>query len=618
MALPRKYGQTCYQRFSEKGSQLSLLFTAVLPLLLLVSLFYLWSMPLPEVDQVAYLLVLHAGHFPLLVGLPLLLLLASLFWLPSKWFVPSSHILLLLILTALLADTLVYALYRFHLSPFIFDLILRSGKDTFEFSGMLWLTIAAVLVMLLICYGLSVRYLLPRISIGFARRVIAVSLASLLAVHLVHAYQDARYDTDITSLSRHAPLFYGTTAKRFMVKHGLVDASEARRAGQLRRSDVVSSLRYPQSSMQCNPVGRPENILLLVVDSLRADTLSSEWMPHSYDFSRSASRFHQHFSGGNSTLPGIFSLFYGLPANYWDAFYGEQQAPVLTDRLLQLDYQMQIWSAATLVSPAFDRTVFSGVEGIRLQTPGDGSWQQDRQITDDWLAFTDGYDGEQPFFGFLFFSSVHGTNVPPDYPRIEPFWEDVNQLALLFDDGKREPYQNVHRTAAHYVDSLIAEILNDLRARNLLDRTWVVITSDHGEEFNDNQLGYWGHGSNFSDVQLQVPLIIHRPGEAGMDISHRTTHYDFAPTLFQRVLGCGDTAAANYSVGMDLYNPAPRRQFLASSYAEYGVVTDSRIVLASPGGRYLVQDKHLQPTDESVSEVLDGAALLETLSRFYQ
>jgi hypothetical protein len=40
------------------------------------------------------------------------------------------------------------------------------------------------------------------------------------------------------------------------------------------------------------------------------------------------------------------------------------------------------------------------------------------------------------------------------------------------------------------------------------DNTIVIITADHGQEFNENKLNFWGHNGNFTKYQTQVPLII--------------------------------------------------------------------------------------------------------------
>ena len=71
-------------------------------------------------------------------------------------------------------------------------------------------------------------------------------------------------------------------------------------------------------------------------------------------------------------------------------------------------------------------------------------------------------------------------DVPRDYALVVPVHPDaptqIRQRALYL-------------TAIHYVDSLVGQVLADLDRRALADRTVVVVTSDHGMEFDENQLG---------------------------------------------------------------------------------------------------------------------------------
>ena len=285
---------------------------------------------------------------------------------------------------------------------------------------------------------------------------------------------------------------------------------------------------------------------------------------------------------------------------------------------MSLGYQPQILSSATLVSPAFDRTVFAGVPDIRLRTPGKSMADKDRQITDDWLAFTAARDDAAgPFFGFIFYSAVHAYGPPDDYPRFEPYWEKINHLELS-ESFDPEPYRNVYRTAAHYVDSQIGRVLEDLQQRGLLDSTVVMISSDHGEEFNDNGMGFWGHGSNFSDVQLHVPMIVHWPQRERQNIRYRTTHNDVPVTFMQEALGCAETPAEHYAVGQSMFDPAPRDLLIAGSYANYAAVLEEHIVVSYPGGSHDVLDKKLRKASEAVLQPEISRRILTQLSRFYR
>jgi len=102
------------------------------------------------------------------------------------------------------------------------------------------------------------------------------------------------------------------------------------------------------------------------------------------------------------------------------------------------------------------------------------------------------------------------------------------------------------------------------------------VTSDHGEEFNDNGNGYWGHSGNFSHWQTQVPMLVHWPGEAPRVFSHRSTHLDIAPTLLSRIFGCTNPVE-QYSTGRPLTDGSPRDFLLIAAYERFAIVQPDRI-----------------------------------------
>jgi arylsulfatase A-like enzyme len=60
------------------------------------------------------------------------------------------------------------------------------------------------------------------------------------------------------------------------------------------------------------------------------------------------------------------------------------------------------------------------------------------------------------------------------------------------------------------LDEQIGLLLDDLRDLGALERTWVIITADHGESFGEH--GGFGHGGSLYQTELHVPLLILPPG----------------------------------------------------------------------------------------------------------
>ncbi|MDQ7731781.1 DUF3413 domain-containing protein [Halomonas sp. SpR1] len=573
--------------------------------------------------QWGYLLLIFLGHLALLIwlgALPLFLLASVI---RGKWLWLVTTLWASVLQLLLLLDTFVYAQYRFHLSGFILDLLLNAGGDVFSFSWVAWsLAIGGALGMLAL-QGVIGRLLRKRSLSWPVWSVLAINVVALLSVHGWHAWADAHYNREITGMTRHVPVFYPATAKRFFVEQGWVDAQAVRDGVELEAAPGgEQDLIYPMAPLSCQPSDVPGNLMLVVIDALRHDMLTPEVMPNLYRYANQPGwlKANEHISGGNSTKAGVFSLFYGLPVTYWDAFTASQTPPVLMETLEEQNYRFKVLSSATLVSPAFDRNVFAGLDDVSLQPAQGEPWERDRQITNDWLAWAEEENrntDDRPFFSFLFYDAVHGYSHPPDFPRFTPYWESVNHM-LLGPKFDPEPYWNRYRTAVHYVDQQLGRVLDDLNTTGLLDETTVVITSDHGESFNEHGKNYWGHGSNYTPEQVKVPLIMHLPGRAGGEITRRTHHADIAPTLLEEMLGC-EAAPERYTLGHNLLEPEPKREWMLSgSYMGYSILLPDYQITVYPAGTFEVYDYQMNELDEVRPDPAVSTQVLQALSRFYR
>ncbi|MBM3212532.1 hypothetical protein FJZ33_09940, partial [Candidatus Poribacteria bacterium] len=83
-----------------------------------------------------------------------------------------------------------------------------------------------------------------------------------------------------------------------------------------------------------------------------------------------------------------------------------------------------------------------------------------------------------------------------------------------------------------YLDQHIADVLDTLEYTGLEENTFVMITSDHGEEMYEHGIFFDHHG--LYDANIYTPLIARLPGQAkGIRISHHIRHTDIAPTILQ-------------------------------------------------------------------------------------
>ena len=72
---------------------------------------------------------------------------------------------------------------------------------------------------------------------------------------------------------------------------------------------------------------------------------------------------------------------------------------------------------------------------------------------------------------------------------------------------------NTYDNEIHHVDSMIQEVLDALTQRGVLENTWLIVTSDHGEGLGEH--GYYQHGLYLYEEQLHVPLVVRNFGDAG-------------------------------------------------------------------------------------------------------
>lgn len=600
-------------------------------LALLISTRYFAMLTTPESPMAwAYLLSMPPGHMAMLAFAPFLL-----FFLPVAFFGPVRRLAKGLLigvatlgLTTLVIDTIVFSQYRFHISPIYLDMIIKGGNQIIGFSTQTWVMGISAIVLLLLCeVGLAHLLWKHLDTISAKRRGFSVSMvlvALLLGSNLIHVWADAHYDRSVTTLTRYYPILYPATAKSFMAKQGWIDHEAYRKEQMLKGSSSSGSLNYPLAALDIQPPEKKLNVLILVLDSWRYDAMTPEITPGIDAFSKTATMASQHYSGGNATRMGIFTLFYGLPGSYWHAFQSNQTGPVLMTTLLENDYKTGIFASAPLNSPEFDRTVFADVKEFPIETPGATTAERDIEITRRWLSWLDSHekkDAEDPFFGFLFLDSLHGYQYPADYPRLfQPAWESVNYL-VLNNETDPTPFRNLYNNVAHFQDSLITQILDDLKNRNLLDETVVIITGDHGQEFNDNKKNFWGHNGNFTEAQTRVPFILRWPGKKPETIANRTSHMDVPPTLMANILGCTNPPDT-YSSGRDLLaadNP-PLTSLLMGSYSSFALYDfeKERITVQKAGGLYDVYDGEY---NERPHAELDAPAVLEAMkemSRFYR
>ncbi len=555
-----------------------------------------------------YSLLAYVGHFALLAALPVgLIVIPLILVLPRRRLVTAVAVFLAgLSLTLLVVDSNVFAGQRYHLTPLTAVLF---ETPTWVFIGVIGVFILAFQALL---SGYVWRWLERRPQRG-GRALAAVLCFAWLGSQGIHIWADAIGHTPVTQLTRYLPAYFPIHAKRSLARWGLVDAAVVERQRLLRRAGTGASgqLRYPIEPLQCAPPSPPLNILVLLVDALRPDAIDPALMPNLAAWRGQGANFSNHWSGGNSSRAGIFSMFYGLPSTYIEAFYGVQQPPLLVSRIRDGGYQLALFAAPGFSAPAdIGRTVFAGIPGLPGERTDIGAVERNRAVTDQWIAWLGGRDPMKPFFGFLYYDPPMGE-LPAD--PAEPLPMDdrfaVNREATLA--WRR------YRLAARMVDGELGRVFRSLGDTGLLEDTVVVVVSDHGYEFDDNGLGYLGHASNYSEAQLRATLLLQWPGREPARFTHRSSHYDLPVTLLEGVFGCaGDPA--DYSLGRNLFSGQDWDWIIAGSYNSHAIVEPGRVIVTHPGGFVEVLGSDYRPLAGADIDARIVSEALGAMRRFYQ
>lgn len=289
------------------------------------------------------------------------------------------------------------------------------------------------------------------------------------------------------------------------------------------------------------PQGPPLSVVLVVVDTLRADHLRiygypRATAPHLTEFASTAVVFDQAYTPASLTLPAHLSLMTGIhPSGHKVLSNTGRYAgpfPTLAELLDEAGYDTAAFVSglplqrASGMDRGFDVYRDARSWGRRHKAPGGDVSEAARR----WLADR----GDAPFFLFVHFYDVH----PPYWRAADarfPFEVDaalrrrmeergvaglamseVSDVLIGLGDGEDTVLLslpeaiNVYDNEIHYVDQLIGGLVAALEAEGLRDRTLLVVTSDHGEGLGEH--GYFQHDFHLYEEQIRVPLVLQSLG----------------------------------------------------------------------------------------------------------
>lgn len=316
-------------------------------------------------------------------------------------------------------------------------------------------------------------------------------------------------------------------------------------------------------ALACGPerLPAPRNVVLVVVDTLRADHLGA------YGYERNTSPildalaadsvlFESARSQAPCTFPSVNSLLTSRnPIHFWGQLLGDHGIP---DNVVSLP---EILSARGFSTGAVsESSVVRATPSSHNQT---GRFGRGFDHFDEGCFNPDfAYDAacvnehavqmlerlEPPFFLYLHYMQPHEIYSPPaaherrfaaPYQGARRVVEQGNPkpLSALIRSGNTEAISaadlaylvDLYDDEIAYFDRRFGEFLDELADRGLREDTLIVVTSDHGEDFLDH--GELQHCRSLFDSQVKTPLVMAVPGAEPRRVRADVMNLDLAPTI---------------------------------------------------------------------------------------
>lgn len=527
--------------------------------------------------SVLYVLMTWIGHFGLLGIICYVLVLF-----PLTFVFPYSHILrgvgavvATLSIVALLIDGSVYQNYQLHFNLFAFDLEGFNLNNTIGWSSISLFLIALLVVELTIANLIWKRlHVIRQWDIG--NKLTAFFGAMFLFSHIIHIWADATIYRPVLSFDRTFPFAHQSTARSFIKRQGWLDETHQK---DLMINKSAKSVHYPLNPLQCHQT--ENNLLVITVARVNEDLVTPEIMPNLTDLSAQGLSAQNHITTSLEDNDATFGFETGLPAIYRPAFTAQKlSSPLieLTNKSIRKTFGVHADQLTNKEALAVDR---NNVQGLV-----------------QWISEQRG----APYFANITLYASQQLSI------------GNNQL-LNFDHALTQTSSAPQRVLAtqyvnslHYTDRLIGELLQTVD----LTTTTVVVTGHRG---NDLTRLYNQSSSDYSQVNLKVPLIIVGPNFAPQQVTKATSHYDVLPTLLKSHFECGNPAS-DISVGYDIKSTQQSDMFYLGNAHYFSLYKDGNNTQIDRQGQYRFFDKHYIRQDDGKLSFQSLVDLMANIERF--
>ena len=331
----------------------------------------------------------------------------------------------------------------------------------------------------------------------------------------------------------------------------------------------------------------PPSMVFIVVDTLRADHLGSYGYkrpvsPNLDALSADAAVFENAFAAASWTLPSFASMFTGLYPSQHDAgrpyqdHRGEQFSVMRADaRVFTEVLQERGYTTGAIVNAPFLHEGFGfsrGFDDYDWAPASDSEVRRADVTVDSALAWLDEHRDEQFFlFVHMFDLHRHYDAPPPHRGRFTSDFEDTYGATLATLESRDLAEDNLdwdfikaaYDEEIAFVDDELGRLFEGMRERGVMDAATVLLTSDHGEGFNEH--GSSGHGHTLYNEMLRVPLMVWSPEVEPGRYDNPVSLVDLEPTILE----IADTGVETLGMAHSLWSllttgaATPRRTIFA-------------------------------------------------------
>lgn len=374
---------------------------------------------------------------------------------------------------------------------------------------------------------------------------------------------------------------------------------------------LVATVSCARIDAPADQRAEPPNVILVMVDTLRADHMSTygyhrETTPFIDGLASESVVFERARSQAACTFPSVNSL---LTSRYAYDFYRQEAGdmgipdsfPALAELLAEEGYRTIAVSASPIVRATGSDENPNGGFGRGFDVFDESClWGPAECVNARAIALTQ--DVEEPFFLYLHYMDPHGHYAPPDNyekvfagpyeghdfiaagdhnPIADMLWADGPEFEIT--DGDIQHLFDLYDDEIHYFDQQLGSLAAQWQDGGLLDRSLLVVTSDHGEEFMEH--GQVGHCRGVWDTLTRVPLVIRLPGGGtGRRIDEAVELIDVVPTLLDElsIEATGFEAEGTSLAEIVRGGPAPLR-YAFTDQSRYRAVDDGRMQFVFDG-----------------------------------